>query len=299
MKPLFQEGSFKLKVLSFIGSWIGIAGFVWVLFERADKVMKQDAKEKISIFLINFDFKKKINTFPEYFISIFDSIFGDKHFSIKCIMRSCFSSLLSLLLICLFQISISEIPEYDKEAYIILPIYIFFLGILINFIPDYISLLETRYLISLVSKKKPKNIIFILIFFDIFLSTIIIFFGIQLYNSLKYIFHVIPDERTMLWMLIFNLGSLPESYFECLTYLLSFDSVYSLFFYSTFFTSVWLWVYSISVFIAPPLAKICSKWYWLLNNFFDIANKPILSLGWISSMIVTLIFALLTPFVIF
>ena len=72
-------------------------------------------------------------------------------------------------------------------------------------------------------------------------------------------------------------------------------SLGSVFFYSTFFTSIWLWLYllagALSSLVMGGLATI--QW---TKRFMDIEKKPILSIGTMSILLVSLGFLLYAPF---
>ena len=69
-----------------------------------------------------------------------------------------------------------------------------------------------------------------------------------------------------------------------------FNFPFGIFFYSTFFTSVWLWLYVIAAIILKGL-----KYFGVIvekaGTIFDLENKPISALGIVASIFVTFIFA--------
>ena len=77
----------------------------------------------------------------------------------------------------------------------------------------------------------------------------------------------------------------------------TFQDGVAIYFYTTYFTSVWLWLYAIAslivkfaYFVGLPLKSI--------KYVFDIAQKPILALGTVSCLFITLLFIVLAPFVL-
>jgi len=69
---------------------------------------------------------------------------------------------------------------------------------------------------------------------------------------------------------------------------------FGIYFYSTFFTSVWLWIYAISGFIVKLAQKLNIGLTWFKGKF-DINQKPLRSMALVSIMIVTIIFVVV-PF---
>ena len=67
------------------------------------------------------------------------------------------------------------------------------------------------------------------------------------------------------------------------------NSTLGIFFYSTFFTSVWVWLYAFSGLVVK-LAGYLGIGFNRLKWFLDIENKPLHSLGIISMLLVTLLY---------
>ena len=65
--------------------------------------------------------------------------------------------------------------------------------------------------------------------------------------------------------------------------------IFSICFYTSFFTSVWIWLYV----LAGMLAKIGDRFNILLSRFrkmFDVNKKPLSSLGFVSMLIITILY---------
>ena len=62
------------------------------------------------------------------------------------------------------------------------------------------------------------------------------------------------------------------------------------YFYTTFFTSIWVWIYALSGFTV----KLAAKLNWL-KGILDIDKKPLRSMAMVSILIVTIIFVVV-PF---
>ena len=68
-------------------------------------------------------------------------------------------------------------------------------------------------------------------------------------------------------------------------------------FLSTFFTSIWLWIYAISVSLSRLLLRMNSGVGFLLRAS-DVERKPFRSMGFVSVIITSVIFALGLPLVL-
>ena len=291
-----------MQILAYIEAWIGIAGFVWVLFERADKVAKDEARESASRFLRNLEVGKSLNEWPRQFCQVFDTVFGEKHISWRCFLRSAIASLISVILIfILFSIFKENIltgaivdnsePTSSERMFRVIS-FVFVGGALYNILPDYISLLETRFILH---KLRNQQSVFQIIFF----------LSIDIAASIA--IFLVPLIITVMTMNIAIEGL--ESFEETFTFQsileLSSGTIFvkgeigllSIFFYSTFFTSIWIYLYVLASSTITFLSKLQKPWLWLRDNFLDIDSKPILAMGWIASMIVTVVFLVSIPFV--
>ena len=114
-----------------------------------------------------------------------------------------------------------------------------------NVIADYLSLLETRWLLGRMPRSTFAQIGVLI--FDFLISAAIIWVAIFLYLR----------------------SPLHEDDIESFAEVLAAFSVFSVFFYSTFLTSVWTWAYIASTWIMR-LATRLRLAYWL-----DVENKPI------------------------
>ena len=68
-------------------------------------------------------------------------------------------------------------------------------------------------------------------------------------------------------------------------------------FYSAFFTSVWLWIYILAVFVSRILLRMNSGIGFLLR-VTDVEKQPFRSMGFVSVLITTGLFLLGLPFVL-
>ena len=70
---------------------------------------------------------------------------------------------------------------------------------------------------------------------------------------------------------------------------------FGIFFYSTYFTSVWVWLYALAGLIAQ-VAEHAGLGFTRLKRLFDTDTQPILSLGAISTVLVTVVYVVSAPF---
>lgn len=87
--------------LALAGSWVTTTGELWKLFERIDKVASPEAKGAVSSWLRNLDVSEAFASWPATFAAAFDSVFGKKHFTLRCFYRSCIASLVAVIIVTL------------------------------------------------------------------------------------------------------------------------------------------------------------------------------------------------------
>jgi hypothetical protein len=253
--------------------------------------ISSEIKKKISRWLRNIKPDRVNEGWPHHFISIFDTIFTNRHFSIKCFFRSCIASLIAIFILTLVWCLLRNTQirdfindtEFFNRALLLIP------GIvLINLLADYVSLLETRYLIKLLGNKYSTVKLWIIIAVDTVLTFVILMaFTIPYFNFI-YFRHLAPDVTSSTTIdYLFSEDVIKTT--------LNFDVLetgwfsMSPLFYSTFFTSVWLWIYI----AAGSLVKIGYRLRQKLSltlTIFDIEKKPLYYIGFVAIFLQTLIY---------
>ena len=269
-------------------------GGLRVLFSRSEKVASPDAKNAITRWLKNVKLEGTPTTWPSTFADVFDSIFGKKHFSWRCFWRSCVASLIAVIVVA----SIWAVLRPDDVAgffdelrsgsfgHFLLWFYGAFF-VFLNLFPDYVSLLESRYIIRRMSTAQHSTgRILSLLALDfvltvsIFFATPFLFFFVNSYASGDTAADAL-EVYTGFIAEILEYGVFLKSPYDSLSF--------GIFFYTTFFTSVWVWLYAISGLVVK-LAGYLGIGFSRLKWFLDIENKPLHSLGVISMLLVTMIY---------
>ncbi len=153
---LFFQSEFGVLV-----SGIGVFTAVNALFSKVDEYVSKPFRNDVSSWLLNIT-PKETNSWSVYFAKLFDVLFiknkthvNHSHFKFSnymtryCFCRSCITSTISVVIVIMIGITLGLIPGDTFYGTGLL------LFISINFIPDYISLIQTRYFISILEKKKP------------------------------------------------------------------------------------------------------------------------------------------------
>src|ERR1039457_6711472 len=69
-----------------------LAGIVWKFFERVEAVLTDQTKLEIAVWLLGVKVGQKVEPWPDTFAEVFDRVFGKKHLSWKCFLRSSIAS---------------------------------------------------------------------------------------------------------------------------------------------------------------------------------------------------------------
>ena len=95
------------------------------------------------------------STWSEQFCGLFDAVFTDRHLSLRCFLRSSIASIISVFLLYVLFAEIGGDALKDRFAEEFQSVSLWqalLLGAVINIIPDYLSLYETRWLLHRLEK---------------------------------------------------------------------------------------------------------------------------------------------------
>lgn len=288
---LSVDSSLELYLLS----WGGITSGLWFLFDIAEKSLSDTSRQQLRE-IFKFDAGSALKSLPSSFASLFDYIFGDNHWTPKCLAASTLFSFVGVLVITSLALSL-DLLNINAFGSLMewLPAFllIFVTGIAYNVIPDYVSLLETRWLVGKV--QATKNLVLVLLL-DLVLSFVLFIVWVWLLFVVPPLLLDItnPPVLTLEWVLgMMTFTGTDTGKGNSFTT----GGVFGIFFYSTFITSIWLWLYAIAVLISRVLLKMNSGLGHVLKAT-DVETQPFRSLGFVSVLLVSILFLLGLPFVI-
>lgn len=289
----------------YVASWFTCVAVIWKLFVFIEDTTTSKVKREVSKWLNskhpNIDTIGWTSKFPD----IFDSVFGKKHFSFHCFFKSSIASMFIVIVFALGWCAFSPkelvrfLSAYRDKTFLMMLYGILFY----NIIADYFSLLETRYIITLMSQTKSIIKICSLLFID-FIASIFIFSFFLSLNSVTLLMFVklpplVPPEAGKLYMLLENSydnfiyilqgGVLLFNDFRPLPY-----PPIGIFVYSSLFTSIWIWIYFVSISLLK-MNKYLIRSLMFFKRFLDIDNKPFRSIGAFAIVIISAIYLLLIP----
>jgi hypothetical protein len=232
-------------------------GIVWRCFAGVESLLKPDAKLSIALWILE---RKPLSpSWPGTFAAMFDRVFGEKHLSEKCFYRSAIVSYIARLLVGAYVDANWKFTWlWDYHGIWDLIVWGFF-G---NVIPDYISLLETRFVLSLVQRTRSTTLKLLGVILDFVLTSTISLIAAHIVLTIVWelpwrwtpsaiLTHPLDSHQNHRWLVIM----IPA-----------------------FLTSIWLWLYVGAGLLlkASYRLNIGSNWF---NRHFDIETQPLRCIG--------------------
>lgn len=268
-----------------VGSFVTVLAFFWKLEDLASPQAKKD----IADWLKRVDVPGVASHWPNHFALLFDTIFGKRHLSWRCFSRSSLASVFAVgvMIVVWYRLNPDAVETFTGiHGLFTSVVFVTAIAVVLNVLPDYFSLLESRFVIDLM-KDCRKPICFVsLIFLDIGLTVAI--FVLCLVVLILFVNVIISGE---------SIQHYDVNYFsQELRKLASMENTrdepaFGIFFYSTFFTSSWVWIYAGAVGTARFLnasASVIRLFRW----FLDIEGHPVRSVGVIAGLLTAVLWTI-------
>ena len=208
----------------------------------AGGLLNQARKDEIALWLMGAQSERN---WAKSFTTLFDALFGERHFTWRCFLTSTVVSLAAVLLIWLAMGGTGALGlriRAELSLGVLLP-----MALAVNVLADYVSLLETRWLLGRLHRWRAWPVQLAVLALDAVLTGAIIWLAIAAYLASP--LH----------------GGEVESFAE----ILGVFSIFSVLFYSTFLTSAWTWAYILSTWLMRLLAAL------RLGEWLDLERQPI------------------------
>ena len=129
-----------------------VAAFIWAVFELAEKVTSKQVKAALTVQLKTLKAEDAAAA-PAGAHELFNRVFGQRQFSIKCVIRSVVFSLVSILIVSIIAfphrrplIDLLRNDPFDRSY--------FLMWVPVSLIPDFLNLYKTRIIIKFLNNKK-------------------------------------------------------------------------------------------------------------------------------------------------
>lgn len=183
----------------------------------------------------------------EAFGRFFDLVFGSSHLTIRCFLASSGFSLVCVLALWLAFTGTPQMFARVQESIALGTV--LFTGLIVNVMTDYFSLLQSRMLIKFMPSSIFGQVAYL--FLDLFLTAMIALSVITLYA----VSPLYAGEEASVGQVV------------------GLFSVLSIFFFSSFFSSVWIWIFAVSSW-THRLFKL-----FKLSDWLNIEKRPFLVLA--------------------
>jgi hypothetical protein len=250
-----------------------VAGSVLGIFELGEKLASRRAKDALSKWLLTFDVQKA-KALPDGTQELFERIFGERHVSLKCFIRSTAFSLsamafISILVLLIYPQEIFEIwDEARKLSEWTWPVPMWLLW---SIFIDYVSLFKTRLILRILAQKRNKLLAVAILLIDYSVYKLLFITGLQVaFWSTELILF-----GTTITPVIF-LDS--DRMVEAMTRFPDQINVGFIFFWSGFAPSLWMWLYVFTLFVTRALLR-SEKFVNWLRWFLDVEKNPFRSIG--------------------
>jgi hypothetical protein len=141
-------------------SALGVAGSVTAAFWKYEDVASPEAKQAVASWLKYRGSDSISSRWADQLVTAFNRIFGERHLSLTCFLRSCLASLIAVSTMCLVWRTLrpEEFAEF-YDAFVSYPLIgwptskMFMLLIIFGFnlIPDYFSYMKSRMILKAMS----------------------------------------------------------------------------------------------------------------------------------------------------
>jgi hypothetical protein len=275
-----------------------LAGIVWKFFERVEAVLNENTKLEIAVWLLGRKrFGPKVQPWPETLDYIFDRLFGTKYFSWKCFSRSCVGSYISVGLFLLAAVVVGLEPlqklgvvnghdfRISQPIAFIAVIY----GAVLNIFPDYIALLETRFVLRRLKSVRSSLGTLIWLLSDFYITSVIAtmasIVGLEVLAFVEARRQIGPTAHLYINTFDDLLFAVFASFHPFRRYRLS----VVLWYLPAFWTSIWLWLYAGAGFLLKAARRFDIGFNWF-NRHFDIEKKPLQSIGLVAGALVAVVY---------
>jgi hypothetical protein len=287
------------------GSWLAVAGVVWLAGAYADDVGSRDIKAEAAQRLKSFDLGRVVSGFAVYLDQSFVLVFGEKLFTLRSFAISCLASV--AFTTSLFMIWAAIRPEQWREfvnilpsarwGHLALPASFLFLGTTtLNLMPDYLALIKTKFILSLMRRSQRRGVIPMVMFLDVLLAGCIASLAMFVFLWAGMGDLQAALNRTIYFLVpALTLDSVPAVTLEDGRNVLL--PSMGIFLWSTIGTSLWILLCAASTILLNRVTVTRLGWA-SLRRALNLDEKPFTSIGAIGVLVLTVVYLVATPFVV-
>jgi hypothetical protein len=273
-------------------SWIAVVAVIWTFSGRIDSILSRNRREALAKAIHKSSAGEILSSAAKAFSIASDALFGKSILSMRSFFVSVLCSVFALIFLSLIWFSKDEriFGILRAEGIVRQMPYLF---VFLNILPDYLSVIETRFLLRLSRHISNFFGLLSILFADLLAKLLIYTAGWYVWIM----FVVLPGMTS---------NEFHRSYFKLFGEVLEqvssfgpkfvnggdtfyFPSFLAIFAYTTLLSSVWIWLYVLAIGITQIAKRADSVWnpakIWL-----DLDEKPALWLGAIAIVLVSLFY---------
>ena len=266
---------------------------LWVIFTRLEGVLQPDTRLSIARWVRGTATDAASPSWSMLFVQLFDRVFTDRHLSWRCFWRSCLASFGAALVMAVVAIAANDgflrSAALPGSVLVQAPLFVgvaLFGASVINLVPDYLSLLETRWVLRYLTKTDRAIATGLSLVADAVLTFLIFIVWAVLLTTLMGGWQDDPtafdvgEQLSILWCVV----GMPWG--ACAG---DEDSIFlGIYLYTTFVTSLWIWLH-----LAAKLATRLMLGIRFARGFIDrhlqLEEKPFTVMAVALSVVVTAI----------
>jgi len=269
-----------------------VAGSVFFVFELGERFASQRAKDALSEWLLSFDVQKA-KALPDGTRELFERIFGERHFSLKCFIRSAAFSLgaMAFIAILMFLVYPKEFVRMANLSFAA-PDMPGFVGEFRHFLVwlpwsvfiDYVSLFKTRLILGFLTRIRSRNatVAIAIVAIDYAVYRLLFSIGLEVvsFGALatqmdldSWVHFMVEDITTFFFVQSIGNGISSWGFIY-----LPDISIWSIFFWGGFAPSLWMWLYVLALFVTRGFLRSERLVNWL-RWFLDVEKNPFRSIG--------------------
>jgi hypothetical protein len=242
-----------------------VAGSVLGGFELGERLASQRAKDALSKWLLLFDVQRA-KALPDGTLEIFQRIFGERHFSLKCLIRSAAFSVGAIVFVAILGL-LTDPEQVLYGARLDFEPRVIGLWLPWSIVIDYGSLFKTRVILRILTRLKRIEIAIAMLIIDYLVYYLIFLIGVAAVGGSD---QVMSD---FLHGIIIHSFIPPHLNDEIFVFI---------FFWSGFAPSIWMWLYVTTLFVTRALLRSERMVNWL-RWFLDVEKNPFRSIGGVAA----------------
>ncbi len=246
-----------MKFTESLQTALAVATFFAFLFEYADRMIDAPARTSVYRWLTNIATPKEHSSWPRVFIAVFDSVFGVRHLSMRRFAMSAASSFVAGLVVALIYSNavygvLSHLKGWALAGAVLR---LFAIVPLLNTVVDFVSICETRIVMGLLERGRTHVARLGCVLLDVVLTTAVhvgfVLLGAAALLVLAHLGWRLPLVSLDAWGVSARdvFASIVNTYRDALQFKSTVHSSFAISLYTTYITSVWLWLYFVSGYV--------------------------------------------------